>query len=534
MSTPQSVIYICSNVRIDSRYDHSIFFASAAAQQEYFAGKVVKTLSAYSYVRKSWPLKVEATMEEAKRWNYLFFRNTGSGKTYYYFIDTIEYINDGTVELGLTLDVIQTYLFDFNLGYSFVDRQHTESDIIGANTVDEGLELGELVSNSNGDFTLSDQPSDYYIMVLSSVYMNGTSAETTLPVYSYVYNNVFSGLHLSAVDVDSWAAVGIQLQKLADWGKLDGVITMWMYPKELVSLASDPDNYDFKTVTGVNTPTYTLPALASNNPATMDIDGYKPRNKKLYCYPYNFLYVTNNTGGSAVYQYERFNAAPSFRIFGALSPDAGYKAVPLNYKGAAINYDEGVSTAPFPTCAWNADIYKMWLAQNQATHDLTNIQGGAQIAAGAAATVAGALTLNATAALGGVATALNGANQIAALVAAKKDMSVQPPQARGNFSASVNMANSKACLTWYAKSVTAEHAKIIDKYFDMYGYKINCYRVPNIAARPAYTYVKTIGANIIGHMCNEDITKIAAIFDKGITFWKNGDLVGNYAQENTV
>lgn len=531
MSTPQSVINICSGVRIDSRYDHSIFFATADAQREYFTGKVVKTLPAYSYVRKSWPLKVEATMEEAKRWSYLFFQNTPTGKYYYYFIDTIEYINDSTVELGLTLDVIQTYLFDFFLGYSFVERQHTESDTIGANTLDEGLELGEFVSNADGNFALSDSANDYYIMALSSIYLNGVSADTTLPSYASMYNNVFSGLHLSAVDVQEWPNVGIQLSKLAEWGKLDGLVAMWMYPKALVTLANDNSTETFKPVNGLKFPTYALPASLN---AGIDIDGYVPRNKKLFCYPYNFLYVTNNTGGSAVYQYERFTGSPTFSVYGALSPDAGYKAVPLNYKGVSVNYDEGISAPTFPSCAWNADIYKMWLAQNQATHDLTNVQGGLQIAAGAAAAVAGAVTLNATAALGGVATALNGANQIASLVAAKKDMSVQPPQARGTFSATVNMAASKACLSWYAKSITAEHAKIIDKYFDMYGYKINCYRVPNIAARPSYTYVKTIGCNIIGNMCNEDITKISSIFDHGITFWKNGDLVGNYTQENSV
>ena len=101
MSAPQSIISICSGVRLDNRYEHSIYFADATAQQEYFAGKVVQTFPAYSYLRKSWPLQVQATMEEARSWSYLYFRN-GSGKVYYYFINQIEYKNDNTVELTST------------------------------------------------------------------------------------------------------------------------------------------------------------------------------------------------------------------------------------------------------------------------------------------------------------------------------------------------------------------------------------------------------------------------------------------------
>ena len=132
MSTPQSTIYICSGVRLDNRYEHSIYFTSSTAQQEFFAGKVVKTFSAYSYLRKSWPLQVQATMEEAKTWSYLYFYNGTGQKVYYYFITGVEYKNENTVELSLELDVIQTYMKEIRSGLlpCYVERQHTESDEI--------------------------------------------------------------------------------------------------------------------------------------------------------------------------------------------------------------------------------------------------------------------------------------------------------------------------------------------------------------------------------------------------------------------
>ena len=39
------------------------------------------------------------------------------------------------------------------------------------------------------------------------------------------------------------------------------------------------------------------------------IDGYVPKNNKLFTYPYCFLYVTNLMGNSATYKYEYFNSA---------------------------------------------------------------------------------------------------------------------------------------------------------------------------------------------------------------------------------
>ena len=92
MSAPQSTIYVCSGVRLNSRYDHTIWFGSPADQQEYFAGKVVKTFPAYSYLRKTWPIQVQATLEQAQGWSYLYFRN-GSGKIYYYFINNFTIFN---------------------------------------------------------------------------------------------------------------------------------------------------------------------------------------------------------------------------------------------------------------------------------------------------------------------------------------------------------------------------------------------------------------------------------------------------------
>lgn len=530
MSTPQSIIHICSGVHLDNRYEHSIYFANATDQQAYFAGKVVKTFSAYSYLRKSWPVQVEATMEQARSWSYLYFRN-GTGKYYYYFITQIEYKNDNMVELTLELDVLQTYLFDFDRLDCFVERNHTPTDNAGANTIDEGLELGELVDDEEFHWT---QLNDLCILVLATI--NPNYAETEKPVQALAgrYNSVFSGLKVWAVNGTDWADWGNQLDKLSTAGFIDGIVAMWMYPKAQVELGGentwDDDNL-CKTVDGAKVSGAFLPFDAP--PTTLD--GYTPRNKKLLSYPFSFLYVSNNTGGSAVYRWERFeNRNPQFSVAGSLSPDGSMKMSPLLYNGIEIgvNYEAGISLGGFPMCAWDADMYKLWLAQNQNQHAYSMATNGLTIAGGAIAGIAGLATGNLGVAGAGAAAVIGGAQQIGSLLAQKADMAIQPPQSRGNFSSNVNITSGKHTFSFYKKCVSAEYAKVIDDYFTMYGYKINRVQKPYIHARENHTYVKTIGCKIAGNLCTEDLTRIESIFDHGVTFWSDGDHIGRYDLDN--
>lgn len=553
MSTPMSTIYLCAGVRLDSRYEHSIYFADKAAQEEYFAGKVVKTFPAYSYLRKSWSIKIEGTLEQAKGCNYLYFRNTPSGKTYFYFISRIEYVNDNTVELFLEMDVIQTFMFDWELLPCFVERQHTETDKLGEHTVDEGLEMGapyctgrlNLLQPQTGD------QNNMCIMIMSTVNPASTNetAVKTRPL-PYLYNNVFSGVKLWAVDAADWVAWGQQMDTLDSLGGSEGILAMWMYPKSLVVLGGE-DTWDSDVLV------HTVEHARGMNDGivyelTEDVDsrylgtGFRPKNYKLYGYPYCYMYATNNMGSSAVYRWEFWPApedgGPAFVVTGSLTPDGGARLIPMNYNGQVRHYREGITLNGYPTCAWDTDMYKLWLAQNQNTQSLGMGSAVLKIGAGIAGAVAGAAgIMTGVGAVAGVPTAAagvgmvaSGAQQIAGMVAQKRDQELEPPQAKGTYSASVNMVNNEHCFSLYFMCPNPEHARIIDDYFTMYGYKLNRVQVPNICARPSFTYVKTVDCHINGYLGTEDRVKIESIFDKGITFWTDGDRVADYSQDNEV
>lgn len=79
-----------------------------------------------------------------------------------------------------------------------------------------------------------------------------------------------------------------------------------------------------------------------------------------------------------------------------------------------------------------------------------------------------------------------------------------------------------------------QYARVIDDYFDLYGYATKRVKTPNISSRPHWNYTKTIGCNVVSVNCNNnDVTAIKNIFDNGITFWKNADEIGNYSLDNS-
>lgn len=526
MGKPDSRIVICSGVRLNSKYEHSIYFPSVDAQREYFAGKAVKTFSAVSYVRRFWDLKVDADIEEARFWNYVYVINGQNPNDYqYYFINNIEYNNEHSVILKLELDVIQTYLSRCTLQPCFVERQHVTDDTIGANTIEEGLDVGTYKDNLQEDL---NDTKNLAIVALSTIDLDRGGG-----CYGQIRNGVFNRAGLYLAEVSDATSVSDFLGSMETDGNIDAILNMWMFPRAFWSATKQGNNSSpFKSIMGQGD----LLEWQIYRPNTLD--GYAPRNNKLYTYPYNLAYITNNSGGSAVYRYEFSDdkAVITFDTYSAGTPDGGILLYPKGYKGIDENKEEGISLTGFPTCAWSADEYKIWLAQNLNQLNLAEgnakIQAGFGIVAGVGSAIAGIATANPLMIAGGIGGAVSAGYsnmmKIQEINAQKQDRDLQPPQARGQFSGSLNIASGRQTFTACTRTVRAETAKVIDDYFSLYGYKINRVQIPNIHARELYTYVKTVGCHIHGNLNNADLSAIENVFNNGITFWTDGDQIGNY------
>lgn len=499
---PNTTIRLLKDVPLDNTYRNTIYFAYVENQTSYFSGKTKYTFAAQSYQRvQKGTLRIGRKADDLYNCNYLMFQNTAYGNKWFYaFVTGVEYVNNETSEVSFEIDVMQTWHFDYDVKMSFVEREMSITDKIGDNLVPENLEIGDYIYNDLGLTSLFN----LYQIVIAATFDENMDDAT-----GGMYGGVFSGLHYNVFS--SWQSAASFIAEATEQNKADGIVSIFMLPIAFTAdyQSSMPEVFDIERDKHIT-----------------DIDGYIPRNNKLFTYPYNLLYVTNNEGNVANYAFEYFSTDKcNFNVSGAMCCTPECMLVPLNYKGVEKNYNEKLTIGNFPQCAYTVDTFKAWVAQNQNQLALNAINAIGTTAAGAAAMYASGGML-------GAGMTLNGIQQIGSLVSSVSDKSTLPPHARGGGGSIINMANQIKGFQFYYAHIRAEFARIIDDYFNAYGYATHRVKVPNRVIRPHWNYVKTVNVSLTGSVPADDMAKLRQIYDNGVTFWRNGNEVGDYSLDN--
>ena len=543
MATNLTEVRLCA-VPLEDDYKHTISFPDAITQRNYFIGKTVHSAADFSYQRKDHVIRYPMDYDDlvSQGVNYVMYRNTeNSSKWYYAFITDMRYINDGVTNISIETDVLQTYMFDYTVQPSFIEREHCDDDTVGIHTIDESLELGEYTVNRHTKANYGGAIYDESIIVI------GVTKDTAgNNVTGTFYGGLYSGVKYYGF-AQSTTSLSAEIFKFIDdydkAGLGDAIVAMFMCPKDLVTINND------HTIVGSNlvskkyinyTGSNNLVTNTTIDITTNKLNGYTPRNNKLKCFPYRYLTVSNNSGVAIPLKYERFyiEAAniktyipPEFVIEGCLTPGCSVRLVPLNYNGSERNDDEGVNLGKYPILNWSSDYYTNWLTQNGVNVGIDIASGVAQIAGGIALVAAS----GGAGAMVGVGSSVSGVTQIARTLAQVHQQSFAPPQVKGNLNAGdVITVSDQNDFHFYDMSIKAEYAKIIDDYFDMFGYKCNRVKLPNTRHRSSWWYTKTIDVAIDGNIPANDMQIIKNCYNNGVTFWRNGKTVGDYTQDNSI
>lgn len=503
---PNSIIKIYHNVPLDNTYNHTLYFANKSAQNVYFHEDSLQNILKFRVETQSYQRVVKGSMRVALNsdklydCNYLAFQNTSFGQKWFYaFITGVEYINNETSEITFEIDVMQTYMFDTEVKECFVEREHSETDNVGEHLQSEPINIGDSVCVEIGETNYFNS----YSVVIATTY------EPNDGMAGGYQGGLFSGVNYVVADVNNSEQVQNVLHMLDNLTKLneqDSVISIFMMPSVFYPEGEAP--HVEVTVFPKNTKLHS---------------SYEPRNKKLLTYPYN--YFTVDCGDNcANYRYEWFTNSQScpFEILSTITCNPQIALVPQNYNGVNngnFNYVEKLVMKDFPQIAWSIDSFKAWLAQDAST---TAIQGIASLGT----LIGGTASANPAIMLGGAYGLLSTANQIF-------QADNRPNQAKGTSTGGIDVATRTKNFYFRRMQVTLEMAKVIDDYFDVYGYACRRVKVPNIKSRPHWNYVKTRDCVIRGNAPVDDIKKIASIYDNGVTFWKSAREVGDYSLDNT-
>lgn len=510
--TPSTTIILC-RVPFNKNYQNVIDFEYLENQENYFDQlDKISTFTDYTYNKIDNYVDVGANIDNIINANYLFYQNNDY-KRYYCFIDKIEMLSENSTRIYFTTDVFQTYMFDYEIKASFIEREHVESDEVGEHTIPEALETGEYIINDS----YRDNKCDNLNVVMCS-----TASPDSL---AYFGGGIYNGLP-SAVDyynlgsIDDFSTNDVNSGKnlvkiVANSEKAEAIQSLFLAPSYLF-----PNDLTIYVNESVEPHKYEIDVQEYNT-----LDTYNPKNNKCLCYPYRYILINNGQNGSAIYQYEYWeaddNKVRKFEVNSVLCSGCSIRGIPLNYKGDYKNNLEGLNLGKFPELNWVTDPYINWLTENGLNMG-TDVAMTSKIITGGVRAGAGDL-------VGGLAT-------VTEAVKEQYIADLQPMQVKGNGNVGdLITSNKDNCFHIYYMSIKREYAKIIDNYFNMFGYRVNEIKVPNLKSRENWNFIKTIGINIETKIIPEEhLNILKEIYNNGVTLWHNAYDIMNYNQSNNI
>ena len=526
---PNTIIKLYERMPLDRSYTNTLYFDSLSAQTSFFHTnnkyhKITLTRQSYQRVERG-KMRIGVSASEIYTCNYLAFQNSSYGNKWFYgFITGVEYINNETADVSFQIDILQSYFFNLEFKNCFIERQHTLGDAIGENIVEEPIATGDYIYNSFQKSGLFDE----YCVVLATTegdlfsdntqayskytgYVGGLPSLITYIVFDAYYMNDFSDSALSYIKT--------VLDGLLAQNKVDGIISLSLIPKALVPTGKETTTKIFNT----------------SRPATLG--GYKPKNNKLYTYPYSYLSIENGKS-EQIYRYEYFTepTAIKFEIDSTLSATPEFSMTPKNYMNVEKNYLKKQVISDFPFLAYSIDSYKQWLATSSQSYNIGVVGGLLNLGGGFSSGITPHYTYNTDYSKNlSSSFPLQNTSGLFSLLQASAQASVEQSKGdrvQGQNSGTIDIATRAKDFYTIHKTLTPSYLKIVDDYFTRYGYAIKRCQVPIFNARPHYTYIKTQGAIVAGGAPADDIARICDILNNGITFWKDASEVGNYSVDN--
>lgn len=323
--TPNTELKLC-NVTWDSSYRDIVKFVSRETQQTYFEGLVGQTCAPGTMHKPTEPVLIEMPFNQASNWNYLVAYNDypelETPRYWYYFIQSVEYVNAHTTRLYLMLDVWQSFQFDITIGSSYIVRGHIgvanehQFDDYGRTylALPEGLDTGsEMVAKNQIFHNLVGKSDiyndyDYGVFVVSTTDMQSDPGTTESPTLKTAGGSSLegqaNGTSIYYMDADAFATF-MPFVSEYPWVS-QGIVSIYMVPR-LDDDFIESSMYRVKTILGKNvgtgTPYQTLNVYGSNVAMKSTLRykdmtfGSNFRNlfniperyrnlKKLLCYPY--------------------------------------------------------------------------------------------------------------------------------------------------------------------------------------------------------------------------------------------------------
>lgn len=569
MIAPNTVVHLL-NVPIEEDQQNQMDFANVSAQSAYFISKVVLGQSYangdFTYQRKDNIIRIPAEYDALQSVNYVMYQNTYyNNKWFYAFVTKKEYINANMTALYIKTDVFQTWQFDWVLKQSFVAREHVADDTVWTHTLAEPINEPEYAynslysltydstpgnSNTNWVYCIYATPRDNSNDIRPAVEVQGTYVEITnytighmrSPGYLFGspdYNNLKelmqdlirkNYLISYTITIPASHVVGYDAVELSG-GTFDPTL---VHPYRIYGDATTSE-IDYVNLSAINTTT---------------INGHTVRNKKLNCYPYRYIQLTDDNTQSVDLKYEFLNpvhdSANNWRSAFSIRKTAGSSPVticyPTVYESKTFDYSKGIALSSYPPVPFAIDYYSQYAALHKASMAVERRKETNKLLGGMIGSVTSAATSYFTGDSIGVMSGMLGMDNnmldYQSYLAKYEDMKNHPPSVNNAPTGEPNYYANGLRFRLYDVYPTQEYMEYIDKFFDFYGYNVSVVKTPQFTSRTYWNYIETKNINIDGNIPQEDIQELKHIFNSGITVW-HGNSASNtnwcdYSHINTI
>lgn len=469
----------------------------------------------------NYDIRVPFTEMKALNLNYLAFQNTGiSNEWVFCFIDSIVWLSEKTTRINFSLDVFQNNFYDAIIKPCFVEYHHIprSEDVIGVNLTPVNLETGETIVSRHKKLDLT--PTDCCAFVT-----RGTTEQSWFE--GRVENGVYCWGSIGHYDVtteDGLKGINTLLEDYNNQGAQDAVIGLFMSPK-LCTLALGGGEIK--------------PKITSMQISDNVFEGYKPKNKKLYSYPWLYCLADNNQGNTHIYRYEySYNRDNSleFDSYGTIATLPQVLTAPKNYKTREdLTHgliDEALINSSFPMCSFSSDTYRAWLAQNKSSIALSQVHTAIDATLGFGSSIAGLAGGSLQGGLSGATKTTSAFWDALGMLANQTDRARNAGVTHGKALSENVLTGIKECgVDFYEMSCKRQFAEMADSFFEQFGYPINKITKPNLHTRNNWNYVKTSHCGFTGSIDLDQLKKLRNIFDNGVTLWHTDD-IGNYGLSN--
>lgn len=589
MLNNDTTLYLLSNIDISE--EHQIDFDSETAQSTYFLSKKVLTLINsennldFKYIRENNSINVGYYIDELASVNYIMYNN--NNKWYYEKITSKEYINPNTTKLTLKLDVYQTFMFDFTLEESFVEREHQDRYALSGTTLTpiyneepEGLEIGNdyikrsgytreptnLTTNINGFYLIKSKEKlgdNYYYDhiegwkptitnltenarintgVYTYIIFSGTyfpnheknkisihNHHTQEVIASYEFSAPPSGLADSSyfeILQENTNIISIQYIRYLDEKLIKFNTDIGFSIDALYGTICKLGNYWGFNLMNYEGKGFTLEYNEELTP-TLSIENAPNiiNEPKLLTYPYSYLNVCVY-GENYQFKREHFynKGKYVFELHTSLAPQNTLALVPQGY-----NWDADASNDFYLKFLTSKN--ELNLRSDKWTDYLLNnkasINGG--LAVQGAQFVA---NMGLGLATGGIGLAVAGSQainfgaSIANTMIQRQDIKQAPDDVRvvsDDIYIKSEIRTVKSSFAIFPFEIRESFKNKLFKYFMHYGYKCNDFKKPNTRSRYYFNYIKTIDANIKSNINRDYIAELGNLFNNGVTIWHYRD-----------